>query len=555
MTDRENQGGMAAGRLAVWLGALALAAVAVLVLRGTSGQGEKERDLPSYVLRRGPLTISVTESGTIEAREQVIIKSEVEGKTTIIGLVPEGTRVRKGDLLIELDASKLQDQRSEQDIKVLNAEAAFVRARENLEVVRNKARSDIDKAELDLRFAEEDLKKFREGEFPKKVMEAEAKVALAEEELQRAAERLKWSEVLFGEKYISQTERQADELAANKARLDLELARADLELLNEFTYQRELAQLESDVRQNGMALERTRREASADIVQAEAELRAKKSEYEQQQDKLLKLEQQLARTRITAPAAGMVVYATSAQATWRGNAEPLAEGQEVHERQELIHLPTADSFAAEIKVHESSLKKITVGMPARLTVDALPERSFAGRVSKIAPLPDAQSVFLNPDLKVFRTRIDIEGESTDLRTGMSCRAEIVIARHDGALFVPVQAVLRVKGTPTVYVRAGGEWQPREVEIGLDNNRMVHVLSGLEEGEEVLLTPPLREGEVGLDEPPEVSGEQTVPAPADRREEMRKRREQMSPEERAAARERFRGNGPGEGVPAGGQEGR
>ena len=60
----------------------------------------------TFTAKQGPLTISVTESGTIQAREQVVIKSKVEGKTTILSLIPEGTMVKKGDVLIELDASQ-----------------------------------------------------------------------------------------------------------------------------------------------------------------------------------------------------------------------------------------------------------------------------------------------------------------------------------------------------------------------------------------------------------------------------------------------------------------
>jgi HlyD family secretion protein len=537
------------------------AAVSLLVWQARSGRrDDTARKEATYRVQRGPLTISVTESGTIKAREQLIIKNGVEGRTTIISLVPEGTRVQKGDLLVQLDASALEDQKDDQEIRVMNGEAAFVRARENLEVVKNKAASDVDKAELELRFAGEDLKKYVEGEFPQKIMEGQAKVTLAEEELSRAQEKLEWSKVLFDEKYLSQTELQGDELAAKKAELDIELARSDLKLLKSFTYQRELAQLESDVRQNEMALERIRREASADTVQAEADLRAKGSEFEQQQKKLTKIVNQIAKTRIIAPAAGLVVYATSAKASWRGNVEPLDEGQLIHERQELIYLPTGSSFMADVKVHESSLKKISAGLPVRLTVDALPGQTFAGTVAKIAPLPDAQSIFLNPDLKVYRTEVHIDGDGRDLRTGMSCRAEIVIIRYEDALFVPAQAVLRVKGSPTVYVRGQDGWEPRAVKTGLDNNRMVRVTEGLDEGEDVLLTPPLRDAEMSVAEEappgpsaPAASGERTETSPVSR-EEMRKRLEGMSPEEREAAREKYQKMRGGGGEAPGGRRG-
>ena len=66
----------------------------------------------------------------------------------------------------------------------------------------------------------------------------------------------------------------------------------------------------------------------------------------------------------------------------------------------------------------------------------------------------------------------------------------MVAEYPEALYVPVQAVTRIDGMPTVYVRQGANFGPRQVEVGLDNNRMVHVLGGLEVGEAVLLTPPL-----------------------------------------------------------------
>jgi HlyD family secretion protein len=462
---------------------------------GGGGEGLAES---FYATSRGPLRISLTIAGQVKAREQLIITSELEGQNNILFLKPEGTRVEKGELLIELDASSLIDRRVDQEITVQNTDAAYVSARENLEVVRNQAQSDVERAELDLRFAKQDLEKYREGELPREIMAAQARITLAEEEVSRTEEKYKWSQVLFGEKYLSQSELQADELAANKARLDLELAQTDLKLLREFTSVRQMAELESNVRQAGMALERIQRRANADIVQAEANLTARQSEYERERGRLEKLGEQIAKARIVAPMDGLVIYATSAQTGWRGNDEPLAEGQSVRERQALIHLPTTSSYNAEIAVHEASLDKIRVGLPARVTIDALPGQVFRGTVQTIAPLPNAQSMFLNPDLKVYDTKIAIEGDHPAIRNGMSCQAEIILAEYEDALYVPVQSVIRVGGVPTVYAGGPGNWEPRAVEIGLDNNRVVHIKSGLEEGERVLMAPPLDEGAVPLE---------------------------------------------------------
>jgi HlyD family secretion protein len=445
----------------------------------------------SFAVKRGPLRISVTESGTIQSREQIILKCEVEGKTTILTLVEEGSRVKKGDLLVELDSSALLDARVDQQIRVQNAEAAFIGARENLAVAENQAKSDIDKAKLAFDFAKQDLRKYVEGEYQNTRKEAESQITLAKEELQTTEEKLKWSQKLFEKEYISQTELQIDELSTHKNKLNLELAENNLRLLEDFTHPRNLAKLESDVNQADMALERTNRKAKADVVQTEAELKAKESEFGRQQDKLKKNEEQIAKTKIYAPADGLVIYATSAKTQgFRGSQEPLTEGSAVNEQQELIYLPTATAVKAVVKVHETSLQKVKPGLPVVVAVDALPGRTFTGRVEKIAPLPDAQMVWMNPDLKVYNTEVYLEGEGDNLRTGMSCKAEIIIEEYDDVIYIPVQAVLRVGGEPTVYVLKSGEFEPRKVEIGLDNNRMIRIIGGLQVGEVVLLTPPL-----------------------------------------------------------------
>jgi len=480
----------------IMVAAMAIAAGLIgfnlLRLMASEGNIGPRNDHPTFTVMRGPLRISVVESGTIKAREQVVIKNEVEGKTSIIYLIPEGTHVKKGLLLVELDASRLLDEKIDQQIKVQNAEAAFVGARENLEVVKNQAEADVDKAQLVYDFAKEDLKKYCEGEYPNQLKEAESKLTLAKEEVTRAQEKVEWSRKLFKEKYISETELEADELTLKRKELDVELAKNNLDLLKNYTHKRNLAQLESDVKQAKMALDRTIRKAKADVVQTEADLEAKEAEFERQKDKLKKIEMQIEKTKIYAPADGLVIHATSTSGGGprHGRTEPLEEGQEVRERQELIHLPTTSSAKVEMAIHEANLDKVRIGLPVKVTVDALPGKTFWGEVARIAPLPDAQSAWLNPDLKVYNTDIYLENNSNALRTGMSCKAEIIIEQHKEATYIPIQAVLRVGGKPTVYIVKENDLEPRNVEIGLDNNRMVRIISGLEPGEFVSLTPPL-----------------------------------------------------------------
>lgn len=471
---------------------LLLAGLALLALLLWPARGRSPVEPVVVRVKRAPLTINVLASGTIKARDQVVISNSLEGRTTILSLVAEGTQVRAGELLIELDGSSLQDRRIDQQIVVQNAEAAFVQARENLEVVKNQARSDVEQARLARRFARDDLAKYQQGEYPAQQQEALARIALAEEELRRAEEKRSWSQVLFDERFLSQTELQADELAAQKARIDLELSRGRLTLLRDFDHPRRLLELKAEVDKTAMALERTERKAAADVVRAEAELLARTTTLERERGKLDKIGQEIAKTRVLAPQDGMVIYATSTQASWRGAVEPLAAGQEVRERQELIYLPASGARLVETKIHESDLQQVQVGQRALVRLDALPGQIFVGQVESIAVLPDATSAWLNPDLKLYNTEILLEAESQALRSGMNCQVEILIDQIDEALVLPLQAVLVQEGQALAY-RPGTPPQPVPVRLGRHNAHQVEIVDGLVAGAAVLLNPPLQAG--------------------------------------------------------------
>ncbi|HET6427021.1 MAG TPA: efflux RND transporter periplasmic adaptor subunit, partial [Phycisphaerae bacterium] len=493
-----------------------LAAAVYAVWFTRTSDGSSAATVP---VRRGALVISVTQSGTVQNRERAVVKSEVEGTTTILFLIPEGTYVEKGDLLVELDSSRLIDERNQQQITVLNSEASFIRAREDLAVTVSQTQSDIDQAELTYKFAEQDLTKYVQGEYPREIQKAEADINIAKEEFQRATEKVRWSKRLADEGYVTGTELQADELAAKRAQINLDLANSAMDLLKRYTHERNLDQLMSDVDQAKEALVRTERKASADLVQAQAELKAKQSENERQKAQLQKGGDQITKCTITAPVGGMVVYATTGQGGGhRRNVPPLEEGQQVRERQELIHLPTDAAMMADVKVHEASLRKVRLGMPVRITVDALPGQVFWGRVGKIGLLPDAQSAWMNPDLKVYDTEIYIEGDARKLRPSNTCRAEIIVEQHTDCLYVPVQSVVRVGGKTVAYVQTAKGPERREVKVGLDNNRMIRIVEGLKEGEPVLLAPPLAPsavpGEQAQDAGQVVAVPQAAPGPGE-----------------------------------------
>lgn len=494
-TRNDAREGRRRRRWPAWL-ALGVLLVAAAVWWRSGERQEERYDGPTSPVARGPLTISVSEAGTIEARQKVVLKCEVdERSTTITYLVPEGTPVEAGEVVVELDASVLQDELYDEEIDVLDTEAEYLSSKENLEVVRNQAQADVAQAELTLRFAREDVKKYVEGEYPRQLLEATNNVTLARERMQQARDRLDWSTKLSERGFLAGSELDRDRLAFQSAELEVELAQSEAELLKTYTHARELAQLESDVEQAELALERVRRKSAAEVVLAETNLQARERQFERQKAQLTDIQQQVENCVIRAPVAGMVVYATTGRGDFRGNEEPLEVGREVRQQEELVHIPVADAKSVRIKVHESVLDKVSVGQEVTVTVDALSGRVFRGEVARISPLPDGQSQWLNPDLKVYDTEIHLTGTLEGLRSGMTCRAEILIERYEDALYVPVHCVVRIGDRPTVFVAEDQRLVAREVQVGLDNNRMIRIVSGLREGELVALAPPLEDSGV------------------------------------------------------------
>jgi HlyD family secretion protein len=246
------------------------------------------------------------------------------------------------------------------------------------------------------------------------------------------------------------------------------------------------------------SLDRSKRKAIADTVQAEAEFKAKESEYNRQKMKLQKIDNQIAKCEITAPVDGMVVYATTGKSQ-RHSKGPIEKGLEVIEGEELIHMPTTSSMMAEVNIRESSLNKVKQGMPVQITVDALPGKTFSGSVGKIGLLPDSTMAWLNPDLKVYRSEVYLDGNASMLRPGMTCRIEIIINEYSDTLYIPVQSVVRLQNKHVAYVSGPNGVELRQIEVGMDNDRMIRVSSGLSEGEKVLLIPPLAPSEAPLQE--------------------------------------------------------
>jgi HlyD family secretion protein len=509
---------------------LILISVAVVVAIGFFGflrqkVGGSDDSNPGTVLftvERGDLIISVTESGDIKAVKSVDIKSKVEGRNTIVNIVPEGTMitaedVNDGKVLVELDSSRLKEQVAQKEIDFTTAEASFADANESFLIQVKQNESDVTAAELKVKFALMDFQKYLGesiaqeviekmdsnpdsnpdmtslindpnslgGEASKKVDTLQDAILLARGNLEKASDFLEGTQKLYDANYASELDLKGAKLDVDRYTVQERAALKDLKLYQLYDFPKEAQQFLSDYNEAKLELERTQARARAQLAQARAKLVSAKATYELQKERLEKLHDQIEACVIKAPAVGQVVYWSSTQQWVRTRIE---QGAEISEGYKIITIPDASKMKVEIKVHETWIDKIEPNQPAKITIAAFPDKAFTGKVLKKAPLADQQN-FLNPDLKVYVTDVSIGGTHDFLKTGMTGKVEVLIDELHDVLYVPIQSVVTVDEKEMCYVMAGSRAEKREVKTGLFNDNFVEIKSGLNEGEKVLLNPP------------------------------------------------------------------
>jgi len=447
-------------------------------------------------VQRGALEMSVVQRGNLAARDSVSVKSELEGSTTVLFLVKEGSFVKEGDLLVELDGSQIVEKQLQQEIAVQNADAAYTKAKAQYDIQDSQNKSDIEAAERKLNFANIDLNKYTKGDLAQQQEQAEQRILLAQQELAQAENTYKWSHDLNEKGFLTKSELERDELSRNRADVDLKQAVRAKEILVVYEDPRKQAELAANVKEAERGLERAVLKAKAQIADVDANLKSSEAKLKLEREKLDKYNDQLAKTKIHAANSGMVVYTRMEGGGRMGGDQPMQEGSQVRERQEILQIPREGGMIVEASVHESVLKQVAVGLPCSIKVDSQPGKQFLGKVTFVALLPDKGSWWANPNQRLYKTEIQIERPAPgseealkELRPGMSCAIEIFSERVEDALYVPLQSVFVDKGVSIAFVARGDAHERRELKVGRANEKFVQVLEGLREGEEVLLSAP------------------------------------------------------------------
>lgn len=421
-------------------------------------------------------------NGELQAVESTDIACGVEGSTTIVEIVKEGTFVRKGDVLIVLDSAEIRQRIEDTTLDLQKAENDLVTARELREIQISKNDADLEAATVAQRLAELDLRQYLEGTYPQALADAKTTLEMARITLQNREEELAQSRALFAKGFVTASEIKKSELELTNARNAVAKAETALVVLTQYTHESNLASKKNALAQAEQRLVRTRRENASSLSQRDADVRAKEQALDLIERRMERLQRQLQACTIRAPEDGMVVYATSND---RNAQNLIQEGTTVRERQALLRLPDTSRMKAVLRLNEAQVPRVRDGLRATVRVVGLPT-PLTGRLTRISVLADSGSRWWNPDSKEFPVDVTLDSTPPGLKPGMGAQVEILVDRVEQVLAVPLAAVYSVGRESYVFVSEGQRLRPRKVQIGRTNDTHAQVSAGLQPGERVKL---------------------------------------------------------------------
>lgn len=439
-----------------------------------------------YTVTAQSFSVLLSEKGELSASNSTDIISKVEGRTTIISLIPEGTQVKEGDLLIVLASDQIDERMQRYEEKETNTITAFEASRTELEIQRDKNASDIRKAQLRIELNKLELEKYEKGVWTQIRKDARIAIDQAKITLERRTQDFEAGKQLRERDFITKTEYDEYEFNHQKAIWNLEKAEKAKEVLERYTHVADLRQRQSDVEEAIKEFGRTQKNAEAEETKKTRSLEGKKKELDLIRNQLVKIREQKKNCNIYAPNNGFVVYYSGGGRHFMSSDNQIREGATVHERQILLSLPDTSEMMVIVRVHEAKTDKLEIGQRTKIKIEGIPGKQFAGTVTKIAALADSSNRWLNPDLKEYETEITLDPSDVPLKPGVTAYVEIMVETVDHKLAIPVQAIYSKNARRYVFRKGGANADFVEVKLGAIGTNWAEVVEGLAARDQILL---------------------------------------------------------------------
>ena len=398
---------------------------------------------------RGDVIVSVRETGMVEPVKRVDVKSKVAGLVKELA-VDEGARVEKGQFIARLDVPELESQRDQVRAQLDAARARVEQARLTYARDRELIEGQVEQAEAGLRVAQ---------------------AALEEAETRRAdAAR------------IADNKRRLFEMGGFVSHDEVESAQAALRLAEK---QQQSARARITEQEAAVAMAQARR---SEVDLSKSRVTEAQASLQQSQDSLAEIQSRLADAVISAPCSGVVIARHVREGELITAVSYYGAGAPI------VTIGDLSTMLVKVNVNEVDIDKLRLGQSVKITADALPDRTFQGRLSRISPASVTEPQ--NPGVVKFPVEVTVTSDAAALKPGMTANIEIVCQQVKKVLWVPNDAIFDKKGKSHVTVvtgekrppRAGGKptTEDREVTTGLSNDTRTEIRSGLKEGEKVEL---------------------------------------------------------------------
>ena len=429
--------------LALLLGVIVIAG-GVSVVAYWPDNAAEQQELLTHEIRRGRLVVSVTEQGTLESSNNTEIKCKVRGFSTVTYVVPTGTVVEEGQELVRLDTKVLEEQYSLTKTNTFIAQATLAETKANVET------------------AEIAIKAYEEGRYRSELQQLENDLAVNQEALRTSRENYERSKTLFRQGFATELEVEGNAIAVTQAELQLQVKETEINVLKNYTRRKEMETMNGN-------LTASRSKLAADEAGLAMEIKRRDRAKQELEDCVIRAEK-----------SGLVIYPSAA--AWKTTPD-ITDGATVRKDQVLLLMPDLSQMQVKLGIHESVIDRVSPGLEAVVT---LPDRTLTAKVTEVASVTRPAGWWTGNVVK-YDTIIELPQDS-GLKPGMSAEIEVVLAVHDSVLMLPVAAVIETEEGAFCWVSGATGNVKRSVVLGDSNDVFVEVISGLSEGEKVILNP-------------------------------------------------------------------
>ena len=389
-------------------------------------------------------TIIVVEEDGTEHEYSVVLGEHTRVVVDDGGVVKVGD-ILGGDVVCELDSSSLVDKERQQQISVTQSRANLDKADKQLGIQKSTNQSNMSAAKLAEQLAELDRDKYvaDDGEYQQEYDRINGEIKQTEQELEKAREEYEFTKKMARRGYQSQNELESKRIAVSQKNIELKTKKDQLNVLEKYTKERTESELKQVADDTKEETKRVELQGQAEIAKFTADLDTARLTFEVEESELERLRRQIKACVLVAPQNGEVVYAS--QNSGRGS-QPVVieEGANVRERQSIIKLPDLTSMKVDARIHESKISRIESGLPVDIEIDALPNVLYHGILESVSSVPVPGS-WPNTDLKEYEAVIRITDAVEmvrELRPGMTAELRIVVQdRNEDVIQTPVQLSL------------------------------------------------------------------------------------------------------------------